>query len=140
MAQREWTGFDGHESSFQNKRASVNIAIALPPDHLDPPPPYSRYPSPPSTHSDPWLGPQPPRVHEQPFIKPYNPIDYVRQPSQVTRRPPEEVPIIAAPQPPTPVSPLNALDLQYLAMRHPPAADGNVTIDGLLDHPMLQQR
>ncbi|KIW90414.1 uncharacterized protein Z519_09059 [Cladophialophora bantiana CBS 173.52] len=140
IAQRHWSGFDDHETITQNKRASVNIAIALPPDHLDPPPPYSRFPSPSSTRSEYRSSPQPPRVHEQPFIKPYDPIDYVSQPSQITRRPPEDIPTIAAPEPPTPVSPLNALDLQYLAMRHPPAPDGNVTIEGLLGHPMLQHR
>ncbi|KIW35414.1 uncharacterized protein PV07_02111 [Cladophialophora immunda] len=140
IAQREWSSFDGRDSTFQNKRASVNIAIALPPDHLDPPPPYSRYPSPPSARPEYPASPQPPRVREQPFIKPYNPVDYVSQPSQAARRMPEEIPMIAAPEPPTPVSPINALDLQYLAMRRPPATDSNVTIDGLLGHPMLQQR
>ncbi|OAP59483.1 hypothetical protein AYL99_06781 [Fonsecaea erecta] len=140
IAQKEWPGLDAHNSSFQYKRASVNVAIALPPDHLDPPPPYTRYAYQPPTRSEPWSGPQPPRVHEQPFIKPYNPIDYVRQPNQATRRPPEEIPIIAAPQPPTPVSPINDLDLQYLALTRSPATEGNVTIDGLLDHPMLQHR
>ncbi|KAH0841087.1 hypothetical protein FOPE_06518 [Fonsecaea pedrosoi] len=137
IPQREWSGLHAQDLSYQNKRASVNIAIALPPDHLEPPPPYSRYASPPSGNPTP---PQPPRVQEQPFIKPYNPIDYVRPPSQEPRRLPEQVPIIAVPEPPTPVSPINALDLQYLAMRRPPATNSNVTIDGLLDHPMLQNR
>jgi hypothetical protein len=56
------------------------------------------------------------------------------------RRPVDDVPIIAAPEPPTPVSPLNTLDFQYLAMRHPPASEDNVTVEALLGHPMLQHR
>ncbi|ETI28480.1 hypothetical protein G647_00929 [Cladophialophora carrionii CBS 160.54] len=139
MAQRRWSGLDGREMDFQNKDTSVNIAVALPPDHLEPPPPYSRYDVPPATGYPPRPRSQPPPVLTTHYVKPYDPIDYIGVGTQGTRRPVDDVPIIAAPQPPTPVSPLNTLDLQYLAMRRRPASENNVTLDGLLSHPMLQQ-
>ncbi|KIW72988.1 hypothetical protein PV04_01144 [Phialophora macrospora] len=142
IAQRRWSGLDDRETELQNKRASANIAIALPPDHLDPPPPYSRYDAPPAIGHAPRPKSQPPPAHTTPYVKPYDPMDYVGVGSQGTpmRRSVDDVPIIAAPEPPTPVSPLNTLDLQYLAMRHLPATENNVTVETLLGHPMLHHR
>lgn len=140
LAQRRWSGLDENDSEAQNKRASVNLAIALPPDHLDPPPPYSRYPDATSLETQSRPRSQPPPAHPAHFVKPYDPNDYVWPQSRGMSMPVEHVPTIATPQPPTPVSPLNTLDYQYLAMRHPPATESNVTIDGLLTHPMLQHR
>jgi hypothetical protein len=140
IAQSRWAGVEERDVELRNKRASVNIAIALPPDHLDPPPPYSRHAQPSSAQLGPRLSPQPPRPHAEYEIKPYDPNDYVRPQSQELRRSPETVPTIAAPMPPTPVSPLNAVDYQYLSMRYPGSSDNNVTIDTLLTHPMLNHR
>src|ERR1700761_9093035 len=53
IAQRRWSGLDESERDGNIKRSSVNLAIALPPDHLDPPPPYSKYPEVPSSGHEP---------------------------------------------------------------------------------------
>jgi hypothetical protein len=149
LVQRRWSGLDTRDVDLENKRASVNIAIALPPDHLEPPPPYSRYPDPPSTGHEPrprprsQLLPPPPPPSGNPayYVKPYDPSEYAAPlQTQEIRRPVETVPIIAVPQPPTPVSPLNNIDMQYLAMRRRPATENNVTIENLLTHPMLRNQ
>lgn len=137
MVQRRWSDVEERETDVQSKRASVNIAIALPPDHLDPPPPYSRYAET-STGHEPRPRSQPPPAHATYLVKPYDPNDYVRPRSHDIDRSFVDVPVIAAPHPPTPVSPLNALDIQYLAIRHPPPPESNVTIESLLIHPMLR--
>ena len=142
-AQRRWSRLDDRDLDMQARRASVNIATALPPDHLEPPPAYSRHPDPPSTGPVPWSSTRHLHPQESAYIQPYDPNDYARPRSQSTRRTTDGIPIIAAPQPPTPVSPLNTLDYQYLNMRnqtHHPASNGNVTIENLLGHPMLQYR
>ena len=142
IAQRRWSSLDNRDADNQNKRASVNIAIALPPEHLDPPPPYSRYPDPLSAGHEPRTISQPPPAHTMQDVNPYNPSDYARPHNQNMRRAvvDDVVPIIAAPQPPTPVSPLNTLDYQYMAMRHQPTSRNHVTIENLLTHPMLRPR
>ncbi|KIX06543.1 uncharacterized protein Z518_04519 [Rhinocladiella mackenziei CBS 650.93] len=128
-----WPGLNENESNSGNKSVSVAIAAALPPDHLNPPPPYSRYPPPPNapeTHSrsQPY---QPAHV-----INEYCPSDYANHARNTSARPAQDVPFIRPPDPPTPVSPLNHLDLQYLGMRQ---SNDNVTVDDLLSHPMLQR-
>src|ERR1700761_1231282 len=92
IAQRRWSGLDDSELDLRNKRASVNIAVALPPDHLDPPPPYSRYPEPPSMGHDPRPRSQPPPAHATHFVIPYDPSDYVEPHSKGMRRPVDNVP------------------------------------------------
>ena len=140
IAQRRWSGLDSRDAEMQTKRASVNIAIALPPDHLEPPPPYSRYADHPSTGHQPRPRSQPPPTHTMHFVKPYDPNDYTLPQSRDGRRVVGEVPMIAAPHPPTPVSPLNTLDLQYLNWGPQPSSGNHVTIETLLTHPMLQHR
>ncbi|KAJ9608925.1 hypothetical protein H2200_006696 [Cladophialophora chaetospira] len=141
IAQRRWSGVSERDHDMQYKRASVNIAIALPPEHLDPPPPYSQYAGHHSTGHEPRPSSQPPPpTHTMHYVKPYDPSDYLLPHSRVEARAVEDVPLIAAPQPPTPVSPLNTLDLQYLTWEPQPASGSNVTIESLLTHPMLQHR
>jgi hypothetical protein len=139
IAQRRWSGLDNTERDGNIKTASVSLAIALPPDHLEPPPPYSRYPEAPSNSHQPRPRSQPPPCRATHYIKPYDPNDYVRPRSQDMRSY-VDVPIITAPQPPTPVSPLNSLDLQYLGLGNTPASASTLTIDNLLAHPMLRHR
>lgn len=140
IAQRRWSGLDNRDAATQNKRASVNIATALPPAHLDPPPPYSRYDDPPSTGHESRPRSQPPPANTVHLVKPYDPSDYIVPFVQDGRRAVDEVPIIAAPHPPTPVSPINTLDLQYLTWRPRSPSGGSVTVDNLLAHPMLRHR
>ncbi|EXJ64538.1 hypothetical protein A1O7_00874 [Cladophialophora yegresii CBS 114405] len=140
IAQIRWPGLDGRETELPIAEASVNIAVALPPDHLDPPPPYSRYDVPSALASPPRSRSQPPPVPTTHYVKLNDPFDYIGNGNQVMRRPVDDVPTVAVPQPPTPVSPLNTLDFQYLAMRHRPASENNITLESLLSHPMLQHR
>lgn len=135
----------------EDKLLSVEIAAALPPDHLDPPPPYSYHPPPPS------LPPPPPpsntrhrswsnQHHYAAAINQhtghvfYNPGDYQQQPmpTQQVQAPPS----IGIPQPPTPVSPINSLDAQYLALRKARRKKvvDDLSIDNLLSHPLLSRR
>ncbi|KAK5047967.1 hypothetical protein LTR84_006157 [Exophiala bonariae] len=138
-------------SMDEDKFLSVEIAAALPPDHLDPPPPYSYHPPPPS------LPPPPPpsnarhrswsnQHHYAAVINPhtghvfYNPGDYQQQPLRT--RQVQAVPSISVPTAPTPVSPINSLDAQYLALRKArrKRAMDDLNIDNLLNHPMLSRR
>ncbi|KAK5223892.1 hypothetical protein LTR99_007914 [Exophiala xenobiotica] len=133
-----------HAQQAQDRRKSmsVEIAIALPPDHLDPPPPYSPPRPRPGRHEIYRTTSQPYQAYQEATaIRPYDPREYATGDASAqatyfargTRRAMMEVPTIAA-QPPTPVSPLNTLDEQYLALKR---SGGSVTVDALLAHPML---
>ncbi|KAK4938982.1 hypothetical protein LTR10_020641 [Elasticomyces elasticus] len=105
----------------RQKNISVEIAVALPPEYLDPPPPY-------------FLPPQPKvnknyatkaQAHdEMPAIRQYDPRHYVAYGSSTTMKHPisntskalVEAPAVAPPQAPTPISPINTVDLEYLAL------------------------
>ena len=138
-AHTPWPDGYGNERDNRDKTMSVEVAIALPPEHLDPPPPYSLHPVPLSAAA-------PNRPRSQPaqnmqITYTYNPSDWVDHPVGDSRRfqqPVRQVPTIGVPEPPTPVSPINSLDIQYLAMRQRQASGGD-TIDALLSHPMLQR-
>ncbi|KEF58199.1 uncharacterized protein A1O9_06125 [Exophiala aquamarina CBS 119918] len=157
-----WPGLPNPTPVDEAKMMSVEIAAALPPDHLDPPPPYSYYPPAPSL-------PPPPPPPPPPLARPhpsstttrhrswsnqqqyaaavnrynghtyYNPGDFQQQPIRTQAI--QAIPSIGLPQPPTPVSPINTLDAQYLALRQARRrkAASDVTIDNLLGHPMLSQ-
>lgn len=128
----------------QHKNISVEIAVALPPEYLDPPPPYVSYVPPQQPEGDENYAINPQANHEVPPVRPYEPRRYVPyRPSTAVKYSTRDtgqgfvgVPAIAPPQSPTPVSPINTLDLQYLALRRSKRV---VTIDSLLDHPLLQQ-
>ncbi|KAL6240342.1 hypothetical protein RBB50_012746 [Rhinocladiella similis] len=128
----------------RRKSMSVEIAAALLPDHLDPPPPYSPPPEPPTQYSHSQTRPRSYQAYHQPsFVRPYDPRDYVSTTSSTqstyhpsnTSRAMMEVPMIEASEP-TPVSPINSLDQQYLALRR---RGPRITVDSLLAHPMLQR-
>ncbi|KIW44839.1 uncharacterized protein PV06_03282 [Exophiala oligosperma] len=136
------------QAQDRRKSMSVEIAAALPPDHFNPPPPYSlpqEAPEQNNHHSH--TRPQSYQAYHPkplPGLRPYDPRDYVStstssahstyHPSN-TRRAMMEVPTIEA-QEPTPVSPINSLDQQYLALRR---RGPSITVDSLLAHPMLQR-
>lgn len=135
--QSTWQDVQDNGTDLRNKVASNALTVAPSSENCEPPPPYSRYPPPPP----PGLAPRPHSLPPQPVscTRPYNPNDYVSYRNDSIT----PVPTIGHPHPPTPVSPINTLDLQYLAMRqhtrHVPTANGgSVTIDSLLSHPMLQ--
>ncbi|KIW15511.1 hypothetical protein PV08_05557 [Exophiala spinifera] len=135
-----------HDQQVQDRRRSlsVEIAAALPPEHLDPPPPYSPHLGPSRQYSHNQIRPHSYHADQEfPVLRPYDPQDYVsttslshstHHPSDV-RRASMEIPTIEA-QEPTPVSPMNSLDQQYLELR---SRGPSVTIDSLLAHPMLQR-
>lgn len=138
-----WADRPDDEPDNRNKRTNVNLAMALPPEYLDPPPPYSRYP--PSCPEPPPALPSAgdSRVHSasearrgRQMIPTYRPSDYAHQTSHLVTRTADDLTTMDAPQQPSPVSPLNSLDLQYLTVRQ---SNPKVTIDSLLAHPMLKK-
>ena len=93
------------------KSMKVEIATALPPEHLDPPPSYSEYMAPydftrrlrPSGYHASTTG----SAHQ---YVPYNPASYQAVNTST-------LPTIGRTLPPTPISPINSLDAEYLALR-----------------------
>ena len=141
IAQKRWSNTrEMDDAVSRHKRAIVNIAVALPQDHVEPPPPYSKNPSNQGITYEPAPTSRPSSAHATYFVKPYDPNDYVRPQIQQVSRSIESVPIIAIPNPPTPVSPLNDTDFHYLAGGKRPVQSTNITIENLLTHPMLQHR
>ncbi|KIW50331.1 hypothetical protein PV05_11928 [Exophiala xenobiotica] len=136
--------YHAQQAQDRRKSMSVEIAVALPPDHLDPPPPYSPPRPRPKRHEIYQSRSQQYQAYQEATaLRPYDPREYARDDASAqatyfaggTVRAMREVPTIEA-QPPTPVSPLNTLDQQYLALNR---SGGSVTVDALLAHPMLHR-
>ncbi|KAI1607926.1 hypothetical protein EDD37DRAFT_644263 [Exophiala viscosa] len=125
----------------QDKNMSVEIAVALPPEYLDPPPPYFPPPQPTTNQDYATKAQTYRRMHATRQYDPrqyvaYDPNNTMKHSISSTRQGIVEVPAIALPQAPTPISSINTVDLQYLALRR---SNGDVTIDSLLDHPLLRR-
>ena len=142
-AHQRRSALEGGGSTDHDKRASVEIARALLPYHLDPPPPYSRHANPPLIGADSRSRKQPRHPREADFMRKKDTNDCTSRRSQSASWPVDAVPIIVVPASPTPVSPLNTLDHQYLAYSNQPRdpdSPRGVTVDSLLSHPILQSR
>lgn len=107
-----WRGRVRCETTVDTAKSTrVEIATALPPEHLDPPPPYSVYPPPSDFARQLRLSNRhASMIHPSHQYVPYNPASF--QAVNTTA-----IPTIGRPQPPTPISPINNLDTEYLALR-----------------------
>lgn len=116
----------------RSKNLSVEIATALPPEHFDPPPQYS-FEDVVMPHEE-EADAAPPGRNGRDDVGEL-PLSEDKELAGLLPRIPPTIPVINITQDPTPVSPINTLDRQYIRAAE---YEENITIDSLLGHALLQ--